>query len=875
MVEKRVIQTTLQNGLTLLVCPKKDAEKVSIQLWYNVGSKHEKSGERGIAHFIEHMIFKGTSRLTESDINLVTSKLSGVCNAFTSYDYTGYLFDIPVANWDKVLPIMADCMQNCTFKQEHLNSEVKAVIQELKMYKDNYARTLSEVMVTNLFEAHPYHYPIIGYKQDLWSVTRETLLAFYKKYYTPDNAVMIIVGDVNPCDVHEKIEQEFGSIPAGKGWNQEKFYHNEDVQKKSVQLFRDIKQPICTLVFLVPGIITKNEFALESLAYVLANGRGSRLYKLLVDQLQLVVSVQAYIYDLFDKGVFFIEFNPHHEKDIPEITAKIQSELDAIAQGDVTLAEVLRAQRFAQIDYQEMLEDTERQAYAIGKSFLALQDPLYPFDYGNVTTEQLQKDIQEIVQKNFSSVMCHQGQVLPIPHKDLQLLNELQVISDAQDAQILDEKQREELVEEGEYVHSIILNPKKNAVYPKPEVIILKNGLNVLVGANTAVDIVEIQLDMKASHYYDAAGQEGIAYVVSKLMLEGTKNYPGSLFAQTIESYGMSFSVSPGLITTTVLKHDVEKALEFLLELVTSAQFTQEAFEKVIAQTKVQMRKFWDTPNSLSVQLARQAVYKNHPYHKMIFGSEQSLESLTLQACQKYYQTMISPYQARLAIVGNVEKTLLQKIGHIFEGWQQIVIQDLVYPVVTQPDNKEIIYHKNRDQIVLVFAGVSLDRNHEDYDKVLLFNQIFTGGTLGSMSSRLYQLREQSGLFYTIGGSLLYGATKEPGMIMIKTIVSADRMHEAQQAICYEIDHAIDTIQDDELQEAKNAIINSFDGLYETNEQKASTFLFLQKYNLPFDYFEKRVEALQKITTEQVQQAVKKFVTSSSMTVIKVGRLDN
>src|SRR3989338_8596382 len=264
MQNDRVVQTKLSNGLTLLVCPKKDAAGVSVQLWYNVGSKHEKDGERGIAHFIEHMIFKGTQKLTESDINLVISKLSGDCNAFTSYDYTGYLFNIPVANWDKSLPIMADCMQHCSFKQEHLNSEVKAVIQELKMYKDDYASTLHETLVTNLFESHPYHYPIIGYKQDLWSVTRETLIAFYKKYYTPDNAVLIIVGDVDAQQVHEKVEKEFAHIPAGNGWNNEQFYINEDIKSKSIRLYRDLKQSIGSVAFLVPGVVTKNEFELES-----------------------------------------------------------------------------------------------------------------------------------------------------------------------------------------------------------------------------------------------------------------------------------------------------------------------------------------------------------------------------------------------------------------------------------------------------------------------------------------------------------------------------------------------------------------------------------------------------------------------------------
>ena len=138
-MQKNLHQQVLENGLHVIVAPKKDSPTVAVQLWYNVGSKHEKDGEKGLAHLLEHMIFKGTSTLTESDINLIASKLSGYCNAFTSYDYTGYVFDIPVANWEKILPIMADCMYNCTCKEELLNSELKAVIQELKMYKDDKA----------------------------------------------------------------------------------------------------------------------------------------------------------------------------------------------------------------------------------------------------------------------------------------------------------------------------------------------------------------------------------------------------------------------------------------------------------------------------------------------------------------------------------------------------------------------------------------------------------------------------------------------------------------------------------------------------------------------------------------------------------------
>jgi zinc protease len=138
-VEKKV----LKNGMTVLVHQVHTIPKVSIQLWYNVGSKDENTGERGIAHLLEHMVFKGTQHngaiyLSESDLDMTTHMLSGSCNAFTSYDYTGYLFNFPSHHYKEAFPILADCMSNCRFDDQMLNSEMKAVIQELKLNKDQY-----------------------------------------------------------------------------------------------------------------------------------------------------------------------------------------------------------------------------------------------------------------------------------------------------------------------------------------------------------------------------------------------------------------------------------------------------------------------------------------------------------------------------------------------------------------------------------------------------------------------------------------------------------------------------------------------------------------------------------------------------------------
>ena len=869
-----VLKTTLDNGLTLLVCPRHDVSTVSVQLWYNVGSKHEKDGERGIAHFIEHMIFKGTQKISETDIPLITSKLSGYCNAFTSYDYTAYIFDIPVENWNKVLPVMADCMSNCTLRQDHLNSELKAVIQELKMGKDNYSRSLWLTMITDIFESHPYHYSTIGFKQDLWTVSQESLLAFYKKYYTPDNAVMVIVGNVDPEKVHQEIEKEFGAIPAGNGWNTQKFYMNEDVKAKSVTLYRDVQQSVCDIAYVMPGITTENLFELEAFGYVLANGKGSRLHKLLVDDLQLVVDVHAFVADLFDHSMFFVEFYPKNESDMQKIVDLIQQEIDSIAHGNITLQEVERAQRLVCIDYQKNIQKTQSQAEMIGKSYLANKNHLYAFSYGNIAIDELAQSIQSLAANYCLPVVRHQGSVLAIPENYKALLAGLQKKSDEEDTLFLSAKVRTSPIEDPLYALTMQLDQKKFSNYAQPQTTTLENGLDVSWFHNPSCDIVECRLSLLADSSYDADDKQGLSFVMSKMLLEGTKNYPGKAFCDALEMYGISMSIAPGSISFTCLQQDVEKALLLLAEMITNVFITEQALEKVKQQVAMEAKFFWDAPTTYGIEIARQTIYKNHPYSKTIFGSEETLQSITTQDCRAWHKNMVSPCGAHLAIVGNFAHKNIQEIIEKTIGvWQGLPVCHLEYPALKVLTKQEINLPAQRDQIVLMFAGLSVDRMHEDYDKILLFDQILTGSALRSMDTRLFQVRMQTGLFYTIGGSLLFGATEQPGMIFIKTIVSGDRVLEAEKVILQVLDEAINTITEEELQAAKRSIITSFDMGYELNRDKIATFAFLKKYNLPADYFTTRAEALQHITIEQVQQAVRKILSSEKLAVIKIGRV--
>jgi len=245
VMQSPVHKTVLKNGMTVLIREVHTIPKVSMQLWYKVGSKNEKSNEKGIAHLIEHMIFKGTQgekslNLSESDINTITHKLSGSCNAFTSYDYTGYLFNLPAHTWHESLPIMADCMSNCAFKEEHLSSEMKAVIQELKMRRDQFTLAAAKALMGSIYMDHPYHYPVIGYKQDLWNAHAPLLHNFYRKHYCPNNATLVIVGDVDTDKALKLVENCFGSIPLNHNYVSESFPQQHDIIAKSVTLYRDI-----------------------------------------------------------------------------------------------------------------------------------------------------------------------------------------------------------------------------------------------------------------------------------------------------------------------------------------------------------------------------------------------------------------------------------------------------------------------------------------------------------------------------------------------------------------------------------------------------------------------------------------------------------
>lgn len=868
-----IYKKVLENGLTILVRPNHIIPKVSIQLWYNVGSKDENRGQKGFAHLIEHMIFKGTKNLSESDINLITYKLSGTCNAFTSYDYTGYLFNMPTHHWEQALPIMADCMRNCTMEQEYINSEMKAVIQELKMYRDNYASSLVEHMLGAIFHDHPYHYPIIGYKQDLWKANQKALLDFYHTHYIPNNATLVIVGDVEPEQTFDLANKSFGKLKPDFSYRKEQFHHARDLISDNVILYRDVAQPIVMLAWQVPGAQARKDYVLDVLSWILGSGKGSRLQKLLVDDLQLVTELETFAYDLFEYGLFFLFFQPKKIEEIEKIITIIDTEIDTIKKQGATLQEFERAAKKTQMAYFSVLEDNEKQAYLIGQGYLATGDENYLFNYINYPIDELPAQIAQLTNAYFHKTWTNRGMVLPISTEDKPLWHELQQRSDQEDQSILSQISRTVPVQAGSHVNSISVQQPKKFDFPKSTKTMLKNGLRLLYYHNPNVPTIDLILNLKAKHYYDPEDKQGLNYFMSALLQEGTKQKSGGQLAAAIESRGMTLHTAPGAISMSALQPDLEFGLQILNEILTESVFSESAIEKVRAQIIAQVKEYWDTPMEFVGALAAKHVYRNHPYHKQVIGDLKSIESITRDDIIKAYRNFISPIGATLAIVGDLANYSIPALVQNCLPWKGAAIKDIEFPKL-QPVNEQTIDYKIvRDQIVLAFAGLSVSRLDDAFDKLLIFDQIFTGGVLGAMSSRLFQLREQTGLFYTIGGSLLHHADEQPGMIFIRTLVSIDRLQEAEQVIAHVINVAADGIVPEELDQAKNALVNSFIDNFESNKNIATTFLLLERFGLPDNYFDYRPKQLFEVKKEDIITVVKKLLTTQHLIKIRVGRV--
>jgi len=874
----RVYKKKLSNGMNVLVRPNHKIPEVVTQVWYNVGSRAESDGERGMAHLIEHMIFKGTKKLSEIDIDLLSIRLGGYTNAFTSHDTTCYYLKLPSNVWQNALMILSDCMENARFDPEMLKSELQAVIQELKLYRDDYQETLIEKMMAFIFPEHSYGYPIIGFKEDLVNLNRDDLYRFYKKHYHPGNATLVIVGDVTRDEAFDQAEKYFGGIKSGPDvvglLPQPSFV--DDLACTSVRLPRPVENPWAFYAYPIPGLCEGSNYLFDMVKNLVGGARSSRLYERLVNETGLATDAGSFVYDLFEKSLFFIYVQPRNVTSLPRIEEIINEELARVASGSVEDWEFRAVKRRAESIFYSQLESNEHQANLIGNYFLATGNAQYFETYVQEMKKAKRSQLEDGVKKFLRPIFQHKGYLLPSSEQEEREWERLQKESDELDRKILEKFVRTTEVEPPKVVLKAGDKDLPTFKYSVPESFFLDNGLEVVFLNNPGVPKISVALGLKADYSYDPEELSGISSLVGSLFLEGTKRYSATELHRYIDSLGMHVGASSGFFYLDMLEKDFETGIDLLSHIVTMSTFLPDSIEKVKRHQLVELHEYWDSPLSFVESLARRVVYKGHPYAKDRLGYVSCVEKISREQVFQFYEEMVSPRGAILVIVGDLSRydkdKLTRLLNKSFQDWRGREIPDLVLPEISYGKAQTISHEIKRDQVALALVAPSVSRLDPNFEALSLLDFIFTGAGL-SMNSRLFRLREQSGLFYTIGGSLVYGSSRGPGMMFIRTLVSPDKVDIAERLIKNEMKILRERgIGEEELKIAVKGVMSASVRAFERNGSIAEIFLHLKRCGINLDLFDKRGSLLSIMKVGTINDVASRYCKENFLSTILVGR---
>lgn len=362
-----VRRTVLTNGLVVLTKEVHTSPIVTSMIWYRVGSRNEELGHTGKSHFLEHMLFKGTDRFKKGEIDRLTLKNGGANNAFTSHDFTAYYFNFASDRWQIALEIESDRMVNCTFDPEEFEAEKKVVIEELKTGLDSPWGLLLQEQEATAFKIHPYRNPIVGWLQDVERATVEQQQAYYRRYYHPNNATLVIAGDFNTDEVLEKVERAFGALPAGPAPGVMLLEEPPQRGERRLSVRWRSKVPRLAIGYHAPKIGVADTYALQVLAVVLAEGKASRLYQRMVEREQSVTFVSAEFGESKDPTQFHVRAEGRGDHSADEIEASIHDEFATISTNAVSEHELNRAKHQIEAHFILSRERTLDQAILLGQ----------------------------------------------------------------------------------------------------------------------------------------------------------------------------------------------------------------------------------------------------------------------------------------------------------------------------------------------------------------------------------------------------------------------------------------------------------------------------------------------------------------------------
>lgn len=873
-----VIETKLENGLTVLMKESRAAAVVTAQVWFRTGSRNEHTGITGISHLLEHMLFKSSKNYKQGEITRMVRERGGIDNAATWTDFTYYWVLLSSEHLDFALEALAERLGNALLLEEEFEKERTVVLSELQGHENNPDRLLYQAVMAAAFKAHPYRWPVIGWQSDVENVTRDQLAEYYARYYHPNNATLVLVGDFDPEAAMRLIRQRFGGVPSRD--LPPPVYTVEPVQRgeRTVTIRREGSAERVMIGYHIPSLTDPDIYPIVVLDRILSGGRSGRLYQALVET-RLAVSAWSSSGGRRDPSLFLLGATAQQGVTAQQIEQALLDQVEK-ARSSLPTDEELQAAKNQLEAYFIFQNDSvsdqgEQLGYYNTLDSWRYLDTLIP-NIKAVTAEQ----VRTVAAKYLTRDNMTAGRFIPTdgggggaesepPAGSVHALR----LPDAREGVSYYAEHRPVAAES-----AVKAAEGRRLVEPHREV--LDNGMVVIVHENHSNPTVAIAGNLKAGSCFDPPGKSGTASLTAEMLGRGTASRTALELARAVEFVGASLGASAGVesanFNASSLARDFDLILELLADQLRNPVFPQDQFENASARSLSRLEQSKESPRTRAFRAFNNSVFPpGHPYHEPTFDqAERELRSITRDDLVEFHRRYYRPDTTIITIVGDVDaRAAVDAVKKYFGDWKAdgpAPVVDIPTVMPSSPGERIVVPMADKSEASVVFGhAFGVRRSDPDFYAVRIMNQILGGaGALASLLGE--EIREKQGLVYNVYSAFDASLGAGPWYASLGTSPK-------------DVDRAVDTVKSvverfreegptqEQFEQAREFIVGVFPIALETNAGIARAILSAEFNGLGMDFLANYAGIYRGVTLEQVRAAAAKYLRPDLATLVIAG----
>ena len=878
---------TLANGLTVVLHEDKSDPITAVAIIFHVGSSREVPGKTGFAHLFEHMMFQKSENVGEDQLFKLIQGAGGELNGFTNQDATEYFEIIPKNALEMALWLESDRMgylEN-TVTQTAFANQQNVVQNEKRQSVDNAPYGFNDYLILKSLypKGHPYSWDVIGEMEDLQNATVEDVKSFHKKFYSPNNATLIIAGDINKEEVKALVEKYFGEIP--KSEIIEKRGPMPATLEKTIQLYHEdnfAKAPRLTLVFPTVEQYTKEAYALDYLGDLLSNGKKTPLYKVLVKDKKLTSSVYARNGSQELAGYFTISVTANPGVNLTDVKKAIFESFEMFEKEGFTEDDLTRIKARNETSFYNSFSSVISKAFTLGDYQMFKEDPnYYTKDFADaqaVISEDIKNAYQNFIKgKNYVETSF-------VPRGEVNLIAENSVNAGIVEEDVTNAAEVKEVATVEE---SVVKTPTsfdrsvQPAVGHDPEVTIpavwtgsLSNGMKFYGIKQSELPLVQYSIVISGGHLLDAIDKAGVASMTASLMNEGTKNNTPEELEDAIKLLGAGINFYGGneniTIRVSTLSRNFEKTISLVEEMLFEPRWDEEQFGLAKSRIINNLKRNKANPSYLASNTLNKLIFgENNILAIESVGTEVSVESLTIDDLKNFYEKNFSPSLAQFLIVGDIDQQRVEAaLAGINTRWQ---VKEVPIPEVSipEPPAKSQIFFVDvpgAKQSVIYIGCPSIPRTNPDYYPVYVTNYKL-GGSFNGLFNLI--LREEKG--FTYGARSIFSGARNYGTFTASSMVRTNSTLESVNIFKTEMEKYRETIPQEYIDFTKSALLKGNARNFETLGSLLNMLSNISAYNLPTDYIKQEEAFVKGLTVEKQLELARKYIDPSKMYYVVVG----